>query len=229
MAGRVNMRKHSRIKKCREEDRKDGRKHPIEDQKWCLWDSDGEKILYAGPSRKAVEKQERAVQYYKHNGSVVIGGQVFRRVLIQAADPGPFPLDPSRRTAYSTQQMEEEVGPWLNKFMVWAMELEETQDDLLEWLVDQPMVVNQMLKRYKTLLKPWNRNKLQSFVAAYGDIGMDLIEVANDLQTIFRHKKTARSYVNEVAPFMEGLPDTDKTKALFLDVVETLHLDEAVA
>jgi hypothetical protein len=55
------------IKKLPKEDR-DNR--PLEQQLWGLYTSDGSRLLGRHPTREDAEKQERAVQYYKHRATV---------------------------------------------------------------------------------------------------------------------------------------------------------------
>ena len=65
------MHRHAIIKKCREQDKKSGRKHPKSRQIYCLWDSKEEKLLFAGPSKESAKQHEKAVQYYKHQGTAM--------------------------------------------------------------------------------------------------------------------------------------------------------------
>lgn len=51
------------IKKCRVIDRTSRR--PVKDQRWCLWDSKGKRILGRHPSREKALKQERLIQLRK--------------------------------------------------------------------------------------------------------------------------------------------------------------------
>jgi hypothetical protein len=51
------------IKPCRPEDMKPGRAR--RDQKWCLWDSKGKKIIGRHPSRSRALRQERLIQVRK--------------------------------------------------------------------------------------------------------------------------------------------------------------------
>lgn len=51
------------IKKCRPKDLKSGR--PKDDQRWCLWDSKGKRILGRHPSQSRALRQERLIQLKK--------------------------------------------------------------------------------------------------------------------------------------------------------------------
>ena len=229
MAGRTNYRKHSKIKKCQPEDKKDGRKHPKKDQKFCLWDSNGDEILYAAPSRQDAEGQERSVQYHSHNGSVLLNGQVFCRALVQAAVPGDPPFDLKMKKAYTTEEVEQKLGPWLKKFFTYATAVVETQDDLLKLLAKQPSVLKQMYSRYPSLVEAFNANKLNSVSSAYGDIGMGIVEMSNSLLEVVRHRRKSKGYLKKVAPAMEKLPDGDPMKNLYEDIAEILSIEEVAA
>ena len=54
------------IRKCRKRDRKSG--VPVKKQQWCLWTSDGKRILGRHPTKKAALRQERLIQMKKHGG-----------------------------------------------------------------------------------------------------------------------------------------------------------------
>lgn len=382
MAGRVNMRKHSRIMKCKPEDKKDGRKHPIEDQVWCLKGKHGDEILYAAPTRKDVEKQERAVQYYKHNAapievvdsadtvyiarashphipeinivevhgldygeveyemenstdhyvdvfllengirsgtpehrkllagikvdereiplgeyaeyrslfgddpsivqrdmkqlatdgivylhadkdyerivkllnktftknklrdtwtevdpfkvtrqkpqaSVILGGKVFRRALIQAEVPG-IP-NWKMRVALTEEEMESKLRPWLSKLVKFAHAIEDAQEQLLTRLPRKADLIKKIKSHYASLVKSLDVNKLASAADAYGDVGMELIEISNDLQEIFGQRSTYANYLRQIAPALDKLGKDDPTKILFQEAVASLHADEVVA
>jgi hypothetical protein len=49
--------------------KKDRDNRPIEEQQWGLYTSDGSRLLGRHPSKEDAEKQERAVQYFKHRTS----------------------------------------------------------------------------------------------------------------------------------------------------------------
>jgi len=66
----MSFRRTAILKKCRDQDKKPGRKYPVSEQEYCLWDTEEKKILMAGP-KAAVKKQEKAVQYYKRQGAPV--------------------------------------------------------------------------------------------------------------------------------------------------------------
>lgn len=52
------------IERCRPQDRNPRR--PAKDQKWCLWTSDGKKVLGRHPTKKKALAQERVIQMRKH-------------------------------------------------------------------------------------------------------------------------------------------------------------------
>ena len=57
------LNKESIIKKLPEKDRDD---RPVEKQQWGLYTQDGSRLLGRHPTKEKAQKQERAVQYYKH-------------------------------------------------------------------------------------------------------------------------------------------------------------------
>lgn len=410
MAGRTNIKKRSKIKKCKPEDKKKGRKHPIKDQKFCLWDSDGDDILYAAPSRQDAEGQERSVQYHSHNGaaamevvehdepvtiarishpdiprlsgleihgfdsreveyeveamtdhllhdfamrngiksgspelrrlerglnvdwkevplsgygeyreffghdpdvveeewkqladegilylevedyhladehlqkkrrneleekgipplvlkelmermertkfstspgmkklwdelspltpppyrkpqaSVVINGQVFRRSLIQAAVPGAPTW--KLRVALTGEEMESKLRPWLAKLVPFAHKIEDEQESLLEQLPRKSDLIKRLQSNYPSLVKGLDVNKMVSAADAYGDVGLSLVEISNDLQELFRQRSTYSNYLKQIAPAFDKVGEDDPTKMLFLEAVASLHADEVIA
>lgn len=56
--------KESIIKECPKKNLTDDR--PLEEQKWCLFDSKGERLLGRHPSKEKAEKQENFIQILKH-------------------------------------------------------------------------------------------------------------------------------------------------------------------
>lgn len=56
--------KESIIKQCPQKDLTEDR--PQKDQKWCLYDSKGERLLGRHPTKEKAEKQERFIQIIKH-------------------------------------------------------------------------------------------------------------------------------------------------------------------
>ncbi len=229
MAGRTNIRKHGRIKKCRSEDKKDGRKHPVEDQNWCLWDSTGKKILYAAPTRQEAEKQERAVQYYKHKGSVTYQRQIFCRALIQAEVPGtPPPLDWKMKVALTSEELEMKLRPWLSNFIKFAHALEDVQERLLERLPRKAELLKKIRGNYTNLVKNLDLGKMGSVADAFGDVGMELVDVSTDLKEVFNQRTTYANYLRQINPAMERLEQDDPTKILFLEAVASLHAVEVM-
>jgi hypothetical protein len=67
------------IRECRSQDRDD---RPAAQQRWCLYTSDGKKLLGRHPSKAKAMKQERAIQVRKHGSvqRVLFRGAVYRRV-----------------------------------------------------------------------------------------------------------------------------------------------------
>lgn len=67
------------IKKCRKKDKDD---RPAAKQRWCLYSSDGKKLLGRHPSKDKALKQERAIQVRKHGSAtrVLFRGAVYRLV-----------------------------------------------------------------------------------------------------------------------------------------------------
>lgn len=58
------MNKSSVIKRCPEKFQDD---RPKDQQRWCLFTHDGDKVLGRHPSKEKAEAQERAVQSHKHS------------------------------------------------------------------------------------------------------------------------------------------------------------------
>jgi hypothetical protein len=52
------------IHECKPSDKTDDR--PASEQKWCLYTSDGSRLLGRHPSKDKAENQERAIQVNKH-------------------------------------------------------------------------------------------------------------------------------------------------------------------
>jgi len=57
--------KEAVLKKCPEKDKDD---RPQSQQKYCLYNHDGDKLLGRHPSKQKALKQERVVQMMKHKG-----------------------------------------------------------------------------------------------------------------------------------------------------------------
>ena len=227
MAGRTNLRKHSKIKRCKPGDKKKGRKHPIKDQKFCLWDSEGNDILYAAPTRGEAEGQERAVQSHSHNGSVILNGKVFRRSLIQAAVPGAPTW--KLRVALSTEEMESKLRPWLAKLVPFAHKIEDEQENLLTQLPRKAEYIKGLQSNYSALVETLDLSKMENVADAYSDVGMSLVEISNDLQELFKQRSTYAKYLNQISPAFDKVGEDDPTKMLFLEAVASLHADEVVA
>lgn len=67
------------IRKCREQDLDD---RPADEQRWCLYTRDGQKLLGRHPSKDKALKQERAIQVRKHGAAqqLLFRGAVYRLV-----------------------------------------------------------------------------------------------------------------------------------------------------
>jgi hypothetical protein len=67
------------IKKCKQSDQDD---RPASEQRWCLYSSDGKKLLGRHPSKEKALKQERAIQVRKHGSAklLLFRGAVYRLV-----------------------------------------------------------------------------------------------------------------------------------------------------
>ena len=89
-------------------------------------------------------------------------------------------------------------------------------------------MVKQLREAYPSLVKSWSANKMASVADAYGDLGMELVEIPNGLQEVFRQRSTYANYLKQIAPALDKLGEDDPTKMLFLEAVASLHLDEAV-
>ena len=59
--------KEAVIRRCQPKDITDDR--PKSEQQWCLYTKDKKRLLGRHPSKEKAEKQERAVQYFKHKST----------------------------------------------------------------------------------------------------------------------------------------------------------------
>jgi len=80
------------IRKCRKQDQDD---RPVEKQRWCLYSSDGKKLLGRHPSKEKAVKQERAIQVRKR-GTVQYHGAVYQEV-VDPFDPNQSPTTQRQR------------------------------------------------------------------------------------------------------------------------------------
>jgi len=100
------------IHECRPSDQDD---RPADEQKWCLYTSDGDRLLGRHPSKDKAENQERAIQVNKHSS--------LRRSLI--------------RLAHEKPEIRSEILPLLGKTAeVGQGELDELYGDMMEALAD---------------------------------------------------------------------------------------------
>ena len=56
--------KEAVIRQCPKKDKDD---RPDSDQRWCLYDHNGDKLLGRHPSKEKATKQERTIQISKHS------------------------------------------------------------------------------------------------------------------------------------------------------------------
>jgi len=236
--------KHAIIKKCRPQDKKDGRKHPVEDQNFCLWDKEEEKILYAAPTKSDAEGQERAVHYYS-NASInsgapviaIVGDQVFRRATIQAVEPPTefpdFKLFFRTAAEEGATSSRRDVELWLSKVVVYARKLETTEKDLLSRLVKRVKVFKNLPGNYARFTgeRDINLNKLFDLSDAYGSAGIELVERSNALQEVFAARE---KWVDTLLDFYDNkieyykLNSDDPIRIYWQEAASALRVDEAI-
>ena len=236
--------KQAIIKKCRPQDKKDGRKHPVEDQNFCLWDKEEEKILYAAPTKSDAEGQERAVHYYS-NASVnsgapviaIVGNQVFRRATIQAVEPPTefpdFKLFFRTAAEEGATSSRRDVELWLSKVVVYAHKLETTEKDLLSRLVKRVKVFKNLPGNYARFTgeRDINLNKLFDLSDAYGSVGIELVERSNALQEVFAARE---KWVDTLLDFYDNkiehykLNSDDPIRIYWQEAAAALRVDEAI-
>jgi hypothetical protein len=165
--------------------------------------------------------------YRKPRASVILGGKVFRRALIQAAVPGA--PNWKLRVALTEDEMESKLRPWLSKLVKFAHAIEDAQEQLLTRLPRKADLLKKLQSHYPNLVKNLDVGKLTTVADSYGDVGMELVEISNGLQEVFGQRSTYANYLRQIAPALDKLAEDDPTKALFLEAVASLHADEVVA
>lgn len=186
----VMLRKRqAKIKKCRPQDKKGGRKFPVEEQDWCLWSKkDPTDLLMSGP-KKEVEKHEKDVQYFK-SVSFVVKGQVFRRAALQIFIPPSQPRVFNVRTAATKQQVEK----WASQVYKYMHQLEDETEQALKGVQSRGKVLGQLSGFFDQSLEsefPTAEeimDKVTDLADQYGSEGTRLVEYSNVLVEVVRER-----------------------------------------
>jgi hypothetical protein len=179
-------RRHAVIKKCRPQDKQEGRKFPVEEQDFCLWSKkDPDDLLMAGP-KKAVEQQEKNVQFFKQKAaSFIVNGQVFRRATLQLFIPPSQPNVPHVRTAATKKEVEK----WASQVYKFAHRLEDELQGSVEEIDDAAFTIGSAASKYDSLLDRADKFAMMEVLSeAYGSEGLRLVENSNQLSELVRER-----------------------------------------
>lgn len=197
---RASLKRRANIKKCQPEDKKPGRKYPESEQEYCLWSKeDPDDLLMAGP-KKAVEKHEQDIHYFKNAAAaftrkrtpaLIVGGQIFRRAALQLFIPAPRPsVDFRRRTAATKREVEK----WASQVYKYTHQLEDEAEKSLEQIRGRGKVIGQLSGFFEKSLKskfPTAEDimeKVKDLADQYGSEGARLIEYSNVLAEVVRQR-----------------------------------------
>ena len=184
------MRRQAKIKKCRPQDKKDGRKFPVEQQDWCLWSKkDPTDLLMSGP-KKEVQQHEKDVQYFK-SVSFVVNGQVFRRAALQLFVPSSRPSVDFRKRNAATKQ---EVEKWASQVYKYMHQLEDEAENALAGIRSRGKVIGQLSGFFDRSLgsdfptAEEIMGKVEDLAEQYGSEGLRLVEYSNVLAEVVRER-----------------------------------------
>jgi hypothetical protein len=147
------MNKEAIIKHCPKKNMDD---RPADKQKWCLFDSEGEKLLGRHPSKEKAQAQERAVQFFKHRGEIMLDEILKEAKWINASWYGNTLLPVLREKFKRTLPHKETIVEWARtqdpKILEWArnttpQELE-SAERLLKKMAVRRMMGNELNSDY---------------------------------------------------------------------------------
>lgn len=167
----------------------------------------------------------------KRNRQLTLGGVTYTWSPIQIPEPDTTPPkifsgDPHLRTAATRRDVE----LWLSKVAAYTRGLEDSLDQLLERLPRKAELLKTLPAQVGKMLGAGKLDGLDNVAEAYGDIGQEVTEVADDLKTIFGLREKWVAIVGSFVDKMEALnlEDTDPIKVYLMESAANLNLDETV-